>query len=89
VRVPALRIPPSPPTISLRGEYLRRSLDLTSWDANQNLIRDWEAGGEIGVVKPEIPDIEEAVRKFIEYARARNRGWETLREYESLLERGS
>lgn len=47
---------------SLRGEYIRRALDLRSWSAATDLVRDWEAAGEIGVVKkPEIPGIAEAV----------------------------
>ena len=30
---------------SLRGEYIRRSLDLRSWEAASGLVRDWEASG--------------------------------------------
>ena len=56
---------------SLRGEYLRRSLDLRSWTAATDLVRDWESAGEIGAVKkPEIPSIAEAVEKFIGDAKA-------------------
>ena len=39
---------------SLAGEYVRKSLDLRSWEAASNLVRDWETAGEMGVVK-EIP----------------------------------
>jgi site-specific recombinase XerD len=72
---------------SLAGAYLRQSLDLTSWEAAQNVVRGWEATGEVGVAKAEIPSIEEAVQKFLAYTKARNRSWETLRKYENLLER--
>jgi hypothetical protein len=45
---------------SLRGEYIRRALDLRSWSAATDLARNWEASGEIGVVKkPDIPTIAE------------------------------
>ncbi len=53
---------------SLRGEYIRRSLDLSSGEAASDLVRAWEAAGTIGVVKPEIPTVEEATgRKKPEY----------------------
>jgi hypothetical protein len=36
---------------SLYGEYIRRALGLRSWSAAAtDLVRDWEATGEIGVV---------------------------------------
>ncbi len=44
---------------------MRRSLDLRSWEAATDLVRAWEASGEIGVVKPEVPTIKEAVKKFL------------------------
>jgi hypothetical protein len=40
---------------SLRGEYIRRALDLRSWSAATDLVREWEATGEIGVVKKRSP----------------------------------
>ncbi|OLC51504.1 MAG: hypothetical protein AUH43_02550 [Acidobacteria bacterium 13_1_40CM_65_14] len=49
---------------SLGGEYLRRSLDLVSWEAAQDRVRGWEASGEVGVVKAEIPEIPDAVDRF-------------------------
>jgi hypothetical protein len=36
---------------SFRGEYIRRALDPRSWSAATDLVRDWEATGEIGMVK--------------------------------------
>jgi len=71
---------------SLRGEYIRRSLDLRSWSAATDLVRDWEESGEIGVVrKPEVPTIAEAVQKFIADAKAQHLSAETIRKYETLL----
>lgn len=72
---------------SLSGEYVRRSLDLTSWEAASDLIRGWDASGEIGVVKAEVPTIKEAVEKFISDGKARHLGDESIRKYENLLER--
>ena len=71
---------------SLRGEYIRRALDLRSWSAATDLVRDWEATGEIGVVKkPDIPDVAEAVERFFVDLRAQHLSEETVRKYENLL----
>jgi integrase len=51
---------------SLGGAYLRRSLDLVSWEAAQDRVRGWEASGEIDVVKTAILDIADAVERFFE-----------------------
>jgi integrase len=72
---------------TLRGEKIRRSLDLTAWEAASDLVLEWEAAGEIGVVKPEVPTLAEAVAKFLADARARHLSWDTIRKYEYLLER--
>lgn len=73
---------------SLRGEYIRRALNLRSWSAATDLVRDWEASGEIGVVKkPNIPTIAEAVEKFLADLRAQQLSGETVRKYENLLNR--
>lgn len=73
---------------SLRGEYIRRGLDLRSWSAATDLVRDWEAAGEIGVVKkPDIPTISEAVDLFLADARAQQLSPETIRKYENVLTR--
>lgn len=71
---------------SLAGEKIRRALDLTSWEAAADLIARWRESGEIGVVRPDIPDIKVAVTKFIEDSESRHLHWETLRKYRSLLE---
>ena len=53
---------------SLGGEYVRKSLDLTSWEAASDVITGWTASGTIGVVRAEIPSIADAVKKFFEDA---------------------
>ena len=71
---------------SLRGEYIRRALDLRSWSAATDLVRDREAAGEIGVVKkPDIPPIAEAVERFFDDLAAQKLSQETIRKYENLL----
>ncbi len=71
---------------SLRGEYIRRALDLRSWSAATDLVRDWEASGEIGVVKkPDIPTIAEAVDRFFADLTAQQLSQETIRKYDNLL----
>ena len=73
---------------SLRGEYIRRSLNLRSWSAGTDLVRDWEAAGEIGVAKkPATPTIAEAIALFMEDLRAQQLVHETIRKYENLLGR--
>jgi len=39
--------------------------------AAQTLVRGWEASGEVGVVKVEIPEIKDAVERFLDDAKAR------------------
>ncbi len=73
---------------SLRGEYIRRALDLRSWSAATDLVRHWEASGEIGVVrKPDVPNIADAVERFLADVRAQQLNAETVRKYENLLNR--
>jgi integrase/recombinase XerD len=72
---------------TLRGEKIRRSLDLTSWEAADELVHGWTQGGRIGAVQVVIPTIAEAIEKFIQYTETQNRSWETLRKYRLLLER--
>lgn len=66
---------------------MRRSLDLRSWEAASALVRGWEASGQVGVIKPDVPTVAEAVTKFIDDAKARQLSGETVRKYQNLLER--
>lgn len=72
---------------TLRGESVRKSLDLTSWTAATELIAKWTESGQIGTIRVEAVPIVEAVDKFIADAKARGVNWETLRKYENLLRR--
>jgi integrase len=64
---------------------LRRSLDLTSWQAAQDLVRGWEASGEVGVVNAEIPGIADAVERFFDDAKARGLSEATIGKQTVLL----
>lgn len=70
---------------TLRGERIRKSLDLTSWEAGTELVRGWEASGRIGELRRETPTVAGAVAAFLEDAKARNLRDETLRKYRYIL----
>lgn len=70
---------------SLAGEYIRKSLDLTSWEAATKLIRRWETAGEIGGGDLEVPTIREAVEKYLADCEARNLRAESLRKARHAL----
>lgn len=72
---------------TLGGERIRQALDLTSWEAASELVTAWSASGQIGVIRPDIPPLKEAVDKFLADAKAQQLNWETLRKYETLLQR--
>src|SRR5205085_7099358 len=71
---------------SLRGEYIRRSLDLRSWQAASDLVRGWEASGTVGVVKPDVPTVKEALDKFFQDAAARGLTEATIKKQKNILE---
>jgi site-specific recombinase XerD len=70
----------------LGREYVKRALDLRSWEAANSLVRGWEAAGQVGEQRVEAPTIVEAVEKFLADARARNLADATLKKYRRLLE---
>jgi len=65
----------------LRDESMRRSLDLTNWEAASRLIRDWEIHGE-----PETMTVREACDRFIADAKARNLKEPSLKKYGHVTE---
>jgi integrase len=70
---------------SLRGEKVRRALDLTSWEAASDLVTQWNASGTIGVIKVEVPTVDEAVVKFFEDVVARGLKPPTVGKLKNLL----
>ena len=71
---------------SLRGETVRRSLDLRSWEAASDLIHKWNASGQIGVEKITAPPLTEAVSRFIKDAEARGLRPSSIKKYQRLLD---
>jgi hypothetical protein len=71
----------------LGGERIRRSLNLTSWEAAAERVRGWEASGTIGVVKVEIPTIREAVRKYLADVEARQLAPESIKKLRHTTEK--
>jgi integrase/recombinase XerD len=72
---------------SLRGEYIRKALNVTSWQTASELVRAWDASGQIGVARVEIPTIQEGVTKFVEDAEARSLNPESLKKMRDAVER--
>src|SRR6266852_2411601 len=69
---------------TLAGEPIRKALDLTSWEAADNLVHEWNRAGRIGnEVRQKTP--REAVLKFLADARARKLREGTILLYEQTL----
>lgn len=71
---------------SLGGETIRRSLDLTSWEAATIKIRGWEAVGRIGGDEPKLVTLTDAVALYVKDAIARGLRPGTLKLHRQLLE---
>jgi integrase/recombinase XerD len=65
---------------TLRGEKIRKALNVTSWEAAQDVVRDWE----LGVVAEAIVTIADAKKHFLEDAEARKLSRESLKKYRGL-----
>lgn len=72
---------------TLRGETIRESLDLTSWEAATNVVREWEAKGKLRSDTAGVPTISEAVAKYLADAKARNLREPTIRLIRTLIEK--
>jgi len=72
---------------SLGGEPVRKSLDLTSWEAASDLITAWNASGQVGVARAPVPDVAEAVQKHVADAEARNLQPESVKKVRDVIER--
>lgn len=72
---------------TLAGEFVKKSLDMTNWDAAQKLIGDWVKAGRIGQLVPtEAQLIETAVADFLKDAEVRGLSKVTIGKYRVLLE---
>ena len=50
------------------------------------MVHGWEASGQIGVIKADVPTVDRAVKAYFEDARARHLAETTLRKRRELLE---
>jgi integrase/recombinase XerD len=69
---------------TIGGEIIRKGLDLASWEASSELVRQWEARGSIS---GRIMSVLDAVARFMDDARARKLAPASLAKSAVLLER--
>jgi hypothetical protein len=67
----------------LRGKMIRRSLDLHSWEAAQNVVRDMEISGD--PEEREVITIHKAGERFIASRGAKGNTEETVKKLERLV----
>ena len=73
---------------SLRGDYIRQSLDLRSWEAASNLVRGWEVAGQVGAVTIDVPTISDAASKFLhDLEHGQQRKPATIAKHRNLLDK--
>lgn len=71
---------------SIGGEAVRRSMNTSNWTAASTSVHQWQSSGRIGVLKPELPSIAEAVAAFLKEAETRNLAATTIQKRRELLE---
>jgi hypothetical protein len=47
-------------------------MNTTNWTAASTSVHQWQSTGRIGVLKPELPGLAEAIQKFLKEAETRN-----------------
>jgi len=72
---------------TLGEEKIRKTLDQTSWEAAENLIREWIKAGKIGGGGTAPATIEDAVKLFLSEAESRNLAEASLRLYRRFIGR--
>lgn len=71
---------------SIGGEAVRRSMNTANWTAASTSVHQWQASGRIGVLKPDLPSVVEAVAAFLKEAETRNLAATTIQKRRELLE---
>ena len=72
---------------SLGGETIRKALNLTSWEAAQNVIHEWNWAGKIGGKRPKTCSVADAVALYLKDAVARRLSDGSIARYRAFLER--
>ena len=70
----------------LGDDYIREGLDIRSWEAAQQYVRDWEAKGTMREEDVKRVTVAEASEKFIKELRSRNVTQPVIRKSEILLQ---
>src|SRR5207248_8506399 len=65
---------------SFQGEFIRKSLNTTSWERGTAIVREWEDSE-----KHETLDVESASERFLEDARSRHLSLDTLNKYKLIF----
>jgi len=65
---------------TLRGQWMKKSLDLRNWEAAQKLIREWESGAGHKTIP-----VKEACDRFLEDCKARHLRPPTIAKYNLLV----
>src|SRR5687768_640905 len=65
---------------SLGGQWVKSALNTRDWSAAAAIAHGWEASGQIGVIKADIPTVAQAVDKYLEDAIARHLAKTTIRK---------
>ncbi len=70
---------------SIGGEAVRRSLNTTNCTAASTTVHQWQSSGRVGVLKPELPDVDAAIDQFLKKAKTRNLAATTIKKRRELL----
>lgn len=70
---------------TLAGESVKKSLDLTSWEAAQKLIGEWTTNGRLGQLNETEQTVEAAVTAYMDDAGVRGLAAATIGKYRVLL----
>lgn len=71
---------------SLTGKWVKRSLNTRDWSVAAATVHEWEAARAIGGKRLEIPNIKDAIAKYLEDSEARHLAAPTIRKRRELLE---
>ncbi len=72
---------------TLAGESVRKGLDLTSWEAAENLIREWNVTGKIGGALAKTESIHRAIDAYLADCVARKLSPRSIYRYKAFFER--
>jgi len=57
---------------SLGGQFIKKALDQTSWEAASSIVAEWTQAGEIGKKTRKLVTVSEAIDAYLEDAEARH-----------------